>query len=325
MNTNGSRLLIALLLTCLHVSGQDKEGDPGEDYDTLRVSRLAAVVGNNNGMGDHRPWYNGVFSITSPDQPVSPFVPFYAGINLEHYFDAQNRHPERDVFFEPRAVPMNFKKISDTTAELHQEATPHWGVESRTTIELKEPYYLDYRFRCTPSKPGLAGGLLGVFWASYISGPLDKSIYFLRDDSTLDTPLWEQFYSQVHNRDSVLRHRSDTFRMPKVENPDALWLAESPLRYSEPFFYGRYKNMVLIFIFKSDSLVRFTTSPSGGGRTADNTAKNPAWDFQLLVPNYQVDQTYSLDVRLVYKPWAGREDVLEEVRRYLQAEPDGER
>ncbi|MBN4046808.1 hypothetical protein JYT90_00665 [bacterium AH-315-P07] len=314
--------LLLGLLAALPAQAQGKQGTAGIDHDTLSVSGLTAVVGNNNGVGEHRAWYNGVFSMTSPDQAVSPFVPFYAGVNLEHYFDAGNRHPERDVFFEPRAVPMTFRKIDDTTAELRQETTPYWGVESRTTIRLREPYYLDYEFRCVPHKPGLAGGLLGVFWASYMNGPLDKSIYFLRDDSTLDAPVWEQFYSQSHNRDSVLRHKLDTFKMPKVENPEALWLSESPLRYSEPFFYGRYKNMVLIYIFKSESLVRFTTSPSGGGRTPDNTAKNPAWDFQLLVPDYKVGETYGLDLRIVYKAWAGREDVLDEVRKYLYSKGD---
>ena len=37
--------------------------------------------------------------------------------------------------------------------------------------------------------------------------------------------------------------------------------------------------------------------------------------FQLIVPDYQVGQEYGLRMRLVYKPWAGRDDVLAEARK----------
>ena len=46
-------------------------------------------------------------------------------------------------------------------------------------------------------------------------------------------------------------------------------------------------------------------------------AANPAWDFQLVVPDYQVGAEYGLRLRLVRKPWAGRADVLAEVREFL--------
>jgi len=121
--------------------------------------------------------------------------------------------------------------------------------------------------------------------------------------------------------DSTLRHESDTYRMPLVGERDALWRDESPLRYSEPFFYGRFRNMVLIYIFKSQSIVRFTTSPSGGGLNDDQKAMNPAWDFQLLIPNYEVNREYGVDVRLVYKPWIDRADALNEARMYLDESP----
>ncbi|OHB75122.1 MAG: hypothetical protein A2W31_16265 [Planctomycetes bacterium RBG_16_64_10] len=81
--------------------------------------------------------------------------------------------------------------------------------------------------------------------------------------------------------------------------------------------------MVLIYVFKPgpNTTIRFAHSPSGGGTSAANDQHNPAWDFQMIVPDYQGNQSYSLTMRAVYKPWAGRADVLDEVRRYL-AEPE---
>ena len=60
--------------------------------------------------------------------------------------------------------------------------------------------------------------------------------------------------------------------------------------------------------FSSADAVRFSQSPSGGGEG------NPAWDFQLIVPEAKVNEEIRLRMRLVYKPWKGREDVLSEVR-----------
>jgi hypothetical protein len=75
--------------------------------------------------------------------------------------------------------------------------------------------------------------------------------------------------------------------------------------------------MVLIYIFRPNPYLRFAQSPSGGGNTPAGDDTNPAWDFQLVIPNPEANRTYPLDLRVVYKPWAGRADVLREVKNYL--------
>jgi len=193
------------------------DGRQGTDFVELHVARLSCVIGNNRALGTHAAGYNGIFRMAAPEQAQSPYVPFYAGINLENFFDARPRHPDPKVFFEPRNQPLTLTLVDDTTAELHQAATPYFGIESRMRFQLKPPYYVDYKYTCTVRKSGLAGGFFGVFWASYIDGPLDKSIHFLGKGATLD----------------------------------------------------------------------------------------------------EVDHSYGLEMRVVYKPWSGRDDVLAEVRRYL--------
>jgi hypothetical protein len=74
---------------------------------------------------------------------------------------------------------------------------------------------------------------------------------------------------------------------------------------------------VLIYIFRPGPTVRFAHSPSGGGATPDGQDTCPAWDFQLLIPRCAADTEYGLDMRLVYKPWKGRADVLAEVAPLL--------
>lgn len=307
-----------MLSTVTSLDDAANQAKPGTDYASFAVSRLTCVIGNNRALDEHRAWYNGVFTMTSPDEMRSPFVPLYAGLNLENYFDARPRHRENAIFFEPRANPVAFKRLSGTSAELYQAATPFYGIESWTTFELREPYYVDFSFRCIPRKPDLAGGFFGVFWASYINEPADKSVYFLAAGSTLDKPVWTQYCTQEHDRDSTVPQETDTLHL--AFEPTAktlLWNQISPLRYSEPFYYGRFGHMVLIYIFEPNPGLRFSHSPSGGGRTQAQDDTNPAWDFQLVVPHYGVNEEYKLKMRLVYKPWVDRADVLREVRAYL--------
>jgi len=292
------------------------EGADGMDFGAFKVSRLTCVIGNNAGKGEHLGGYNGVFAMARPGEDDSPFVPFYAGLNLEHYFDASPRNPDNSIFFEPRHAAMGFRRLSDTAAELYQAPTPHFGMESWTRFELKEPYYVDFSFRCKPTKDVFEGGYFGVFWASYINAPIDKSIYFLSGGATLAEPRWLQLCTQQHGRDSTVRAATDEHELPFPDEATTLFNGLSPLRYGEPFFYGRFRDSVLIYIFEPGPCIRLAHSPSGGGSTAAGDDTNPAWDFQLIVPDYEVGQEYGLRGRLVYKPWEGREDVLREVAKY---------
>ena len=308
----------SLLLCAISAADSSQEtARRGTDYDEFAIPKLLCTIGNNAALGEHRAWYNGVFSVHVADGDTSAFVPQYAGLNLEHYFDTRPRPEQHEVLFEPRASAMSFSRINETTAELHQPATPVYGVESWTRFELKDPYYVDMTFRCIPHKPGLVGGMLGVFWASYINAPLDKSMYFLAAGSTLDKPQWVQYCTQEHGRDSTVRQESDSLEIPFAGGPGTLFNNISPLRYSAPFFYGRFRDNVLIYIFRPGPVVRFSHSPSGGGPSPSGDAQNPAWDFQLIVPDYKPGAEYQLDMRLVYKPWVDRQDVLNEVRKYF--------
>ncbi|MCA2966886.1 MAG: DUF1080 domain-containing protein [Acidobacteriaceae bacterium] len=278
----------------------------------LAVSQLAATIGTNAPAGDHRAGYNGVFALSTPSRPANPFVPAYAGLNLEHYFDGRPRPADARVFFEPRHAPMALRQLSPTAAELTQGPTPVFGVASTTRFELKEPYYLDIAYRATPTHTNFTNNFLGIFWASYMNAPEDKSIYFRGPQGQ-----WRQFATQLHGRDATILAADAPPPPAATEDPASLFRNLSPLRYAESFFYGRLGDMVLIYIFRPNPYLRFAQSPSGGGNTPAGDDTNPAWDFQLVIPNPEANRTYPLDLRVVYKPWAGRADVLREVKNYL--------
>jgi len=183
-----------------------------EDYAEFQSQELRCIIGNNAAMGEvHREGYNGVFMLRSIHQDQPLFVEKYAGLNLEHYFDGSGKVSVPDVFFEPRRFPMEFEKVDESTAVLKQSPTPTWKVESQTEFKLVDPYYIDVSFEFVPHEEVFEGGALGVFWASYINGPLNKSFYFLTNNSSLEKPFWHQHLTQYHNHNSTVKSEKDDF------------------------------------------------------------------------------------------------------------------
>lgn len=309
-------LLLATLLAVLGADGI--EGTNFHHYDTRKID---LVIGDNSALGEHKARYNGIYSLTTPKLKDSPFVPFYAGLNLEHYFDMRpDINKDNNVFFEPRNAPMTFKQIDEHTSELFQPETPYWGVESTTRFTVAPEGHIDLDFTCTPKRDHFVGGFLGVFWASYINAPEDKSIYFLEAGSTLDAPKWVQYCTQRHGLHSTVRSAEDDLPMEGPESTTNLFMSTSPLRYAVPFYYGRFRDHVLIFMYQAGDggRIRLSHSPSGGGDTPDKTDTNPAWDVQLIVPNPVVGQAYGMKGRLIVKPWKDRAEVLEIVKEYYK-------
>jgi hypothetical protein len=278
-------------------------------HDTFRAGDLTAVVGDNAAAGEHRAGYNGLWSLTHRAEPTNLFVPAVAGLNFEHIFDGHRRDLDgsRRIFFEPRNAPMTFRRLSDVEAELHQPPTPTFHLESWTTFRLTPPHYVDFTFRCRPTQHAFAHGYIGLFWASYVNAPDDKSVYF-RGGGT-----WQQLCTQRHNDESTVRHRDDTLELKfSPELGDALYRNLSPLRYDEPFFYGLFRGMTAVWMFDRTAGVRFTHSPSGGGLNRELQTTNPAWDFQYLIPRYDVLKEYGFRARLAYRERCARAEVVRE-------------
>ena len=58
--------------------------------------------------------------------------------------------------------------------------------------------------------------------------------------------------------------------------------------------------------------IRFSHSPSGGGDNAELQTTNPAWDFQFIIPTYEVMRDYGFRARAVYRDRCSREELVKE-------------
>ena len=282
-------------------------------HDQFSVGDLTAVIGDNAAHQGHRAGYNGLWSLRHKQSPRSVFVPGIAGLNLEHVFNGETEFGGRDVFFEPRRAPMTFRKVNAVTAELHQPPTPNFHMESWTTFTLEAPHYIDFEFRCKPHQHVHERGWFGIFWASYINAPLDKSMYF-RGGWRAKEDMWMQLCTQEHDDESTVLAQGDDFKLTWLEGSrDALFKNISRMRYGRPFYYGNFEGLTYILMFEKADGIRFTHSPSGGGYNKELNTTNPAWDWQFIVPQYEVNEEYKYRARLVLRPKCSREEILKEV------------
>jgi hypothetical protein len=291
-------------------------------HDSFAVGDLTAIIGDNapDEKRGQRAGYNGLWSLRHRESDRSFFVPGIAGLNFEHIISGEGEN-ERDIFFEPRRSPMSFRRLSGTAGELHQPPTETFFLESWTTFSLRAPHYVDMDFRFRATQHVFDRGYIGLFWASYMNAPQDKSLYFrggLEGDGGLDR--WQQLCSPAHNRDCTVRGYGDEFEMTFEEGaPNALYKNFSPQRFSRPYYYGQFDDFTVIYLFDRSEGIRFTHSPSGGGGNAERETTNPAWDFQYLVPDYEVAREYGFRMRAVFRPRCTRDEVDREYEEWKQA------
>jgi len=281
-----------------------------DNLEAQKVIRLSngvinAVFIDNTAFGEeHRAGYNGIAELTHISQDSSIFVPYYAGFNLEHIFGGDSLAE----LFEPRKHPMELFKISDHKVMLYQPPTALSGVESQTVFKLTDSHYMDVVFRfIIHDGRFFKHGYAGLFWASYIHEPGNKKIYFRGHEEGSESTGWISAYSTKHGKKSThvgTREKDPIYFAPNFNATLASHFSD--YRYEQPFYYGRFHNMVLVYMFRPEKGIRFSQSPTGGGEL------NPAWDFQFIVPNFEVGQEYSFQARILYKEFAGENDVLDE-------------
>jgi hypothetical protein len=102
---------------------------------------------------------------------------------------------------------MTFRRISESEAELHQPPTPTFHLEELDSFQADRPHYIDLTFRCKPHQHVFKYGYIGLFWATYIDAPENKSIYF-RDDKG-----WVQYCTQTHYDESTVRYVADKLEL----------------------------------------------------------------------------------------------------------------
>jgi hypothetical protein len=303
--------LLPLVISC---SGKRINSLEPIGYDKIKTTIInngdlkAVFIDNTDLLPNHKSGYNGIAELYHKNQDSTLFVPAYAGFNLEHVFSGDSLVQ----FFEPRVNPMTLYKKSNNEVLLYQKQTPVSGAESLTEFKLVPPCYIDVTFRCILHDiKYFRHGYAGFFWASYINKPSDKNIYFRGLTEGQSVENWISAFTETHGLKSTHKDINDKLDLYFASNFNATLAKNySDYHYSLPFYYGRFHNMVLAYLFKTSEILRLTQSPDGGG------TNNPAWDFQYIIPEPVAGKEYSFKVRMIYKPFINAEDIEQEYERW---------
>ncbi len=289
-------------------------------YATLARNGVRAVVVNNQAVSDkvlpdHRAGYSGLAYLGHKQRNENLFVPSYAGLNFEHIHDGTVQ--DRKILFEPRQVAMQLRIVDQHTVELYQAPTTHYGLESCLRYHMLSDGTLEMTLECIPRKRTFQHGYIGLFWASYIHQPESLDIHFQgvpSQSSKSSKPAWIRGVTPSHGTLATHVGLADQRSFKHDEEfPLTLVFNRSRFRYATPWYFGVSHQMAWVQMFRPKDQVRLTQSPSGGGKG------NPAWDFQFMIPDYQVGQRYQMVMRGMYVPFESREQIQRVTAPHRQA------
>jgi len=272
--------------------------DPGH---TVRfdIGDLTVVIGDHYEHEDSgRENYTGIHHLSHRLRRHNVFCPLYAGmIGVRR--------------------PCLVERVSGDTARLVVGEEAARVVETHRVVP---PHYIDYSAAFTaPAETG--------FWnnTSYMNGPADPAIHILQPDGR-----WVGHYSKQHG------HHASVAPAGMVELPPATKVdnAEYPhgsnqfhegfceLRFDPkyPVYYGRFDEMVLIFMMERRLGGQFIPymSPTGGGYSQEFDRPNPAWDHRFVLQRLTLRTRVVVRQRLCYKPYVDDGDVTAEYEKWLQ-------
>jgi hypothetical protein len=261
----------------------------------------------------HRAGYSGLGSLKL-EGGRNLFVPAVSGLNFEHIHDGTVQ--ERTVLFEPRNAPMELRLVDEHTAELYQAPTPHYGLESCLRYRMLEDGAIEMTVECIPRRKAFRNGYVGLFWASYIHRPQSLDIHFQghAEGEGAGATRWVRGVTPRHGTEPTHLAADDRREFPHDESfPLTLVFNRSKWRYREPWYFGVADGVAFAQMFRPADRVRFAQSPSGGG------AGNPAWDFQLFLPDYRVGKRYQMVMRALLLKYDSPEQVERVTARHRKA------
>lgn len=266
--------------------------------------------------------YNGVAALIHKEQGKNIFS--FAGMNYECASTEPPAGERRELWNAPRVAPMGIERVGERSVRLTQSAAEASGLNAEILFELGDSH-LDQTITVWPDHDIARSK---TFWASYMNQVQNTSL-FLRGRPESDAgPRWLEATSAGHSGDGAVRYRAfdpagktwcdhltdnPLLRQARIQTAESVAATEKAgfkkvaLEDFEGFFYGLVDDYVALYIFREGDFSMWM-SASGGA-----AVRNPAWDYQTISGSQKAGERRAFHVRLVYKRFAGVDDVLREV------------
>jgi len=258
-----------------------------------------------------------------------PNLPIYrldgVGLNFEHIFNGAAA--QKDIsMFTPRQDACEVESLGDHRYQLNWPAQgSQWGVGATMLYDLSEENQIDLSFQCQLTRAVSPHGYLAMMWASYMHRTVDRSIKF-----------WG-----VHNGQTgwVLlgEDKQQGFETGTIAYKEAEPLAHDPeaqllnlVEYSDkffitPFYYGLLQDpssedpLLYMVLFDQADTIRFAMWNFIQNEAGQADPHSPAWDWQFVIPQPELNQTYGYRARIVIEPFKGEAQLWRHYRQWQQA------
>jgi len=274
------------------------------------------------------PGMNGLASLIHDEQNKNIFAT--CGMNLEEAKTEPEAGPLRKLWNAPRVGPMKVEKVGEYSAKLTQKAAETSGLNHEIVFTLGEGY-VDQVITTWPDNDIESSH---TFYASYMNQVQNTSLYLRGIPGGEDSAKWLEVTSPGHGGDGSMFFRkvepkgkawneflvdNPVMRQQRFRSAETIAATEragfevGKLKGFDNFMFGLVDEYVLLFIFDGRDDARFGMWISGSGGQA---VRSPAWDYIIDSGPQKAGQRRTFNVRLVYKRFAGVEDVLAEVKRF---------
>jgi hypothetical protein len=281
-------------------------------------------------LGDSTmPGYNGFAALIYTGQGRNIFTP--AGLNYESCKTVPKLGQRQDLWNAPRVAPMMIERLDAHTARLTQKGADAAGLNVEIVFNLGETY-VD---QTITEWPDVNIESSYTFWASYMNLVQNTSLYLHGVLKGEQEVRWLEMTSAGHNGSGTgtffrpcdptgkawheFLTDNPVRRQAVIETPESLAATEragfkmGQVVSFDNFFFGFVDDYVALWIFRQPENGRFNPWISASGSEA---VRRPAWDFGIGSGPQKAGERRTYYVRLVYKPFAGMDDVLKEVERF---------
>jgi len=237
-------------------------------------------------------------------------------VTLEHYIGVPPNEPGY-VQYEPCYSPRSLHAVRADSCRLRYHPTACSETTCNIRYAIEPPDAVNIAIDVVTTRRAWPLGSLALFFATIVNAPVYAGVTFRGYDRLRhpDAGPWIHFNGHADTPGRVV-HPSGLpnpgLRRPEPP-PETYYYADSSVRFDQPFFFGTVGRLAFAVLFPPShrEYVRFVVNPLApafGG---------PAWDFFWVIPSPVAGRTYNLPLRVVLRPFAGIDDVLDTYRAYI--------
>ena len=318
-------VFIAMLIPGILHSGKDVTDKINRSFH-LSNGYFSAIIHDNEANKERQgSGFNPLTHFLYPEQNI--YRDKDVGLNFEHIMNGAAADAEISMFT-PRRDICSVHQLSDSSASIiHKAKHSSWNIESEMRYKFSGKYHIDLEFRVILRENKFPLDYIAFMWASYMNCTFDRRIFFIGNKEGKDE--WVAFGEETDNGfETGTIGYSGADHLPYEEGSKTLNIIEHPeKKFIFPFYYGlahgsgrvesQSDTMVYIMMFDQKESIRFAMWNFAKNSEGKPDTHSPAWDWQYVIRKPQIDMEYSYRARVIYKPFAGRDDMVEEYKNWM--------